>query len=126
MGGVRRRLSGGHLEFAMSDTRIRDAGQTLRYPAGKLLGIVDTRADFDRLVPALRDGGFDKIESLVGAEGVGLLERVGTFFFSDMEERVINRHIDELKAGHVIVAIAAPAGRVEEAVRLASQNGARR
>lgn len=110
----------------MSVTKVRDEGQTLRYPTGKLLGIVDSRADLDRLVPALRDGGFDKIEVLVGDEGVGLLERIGTFFFSDMEERVINRHIEELKAGHLIVAIKAPHDHVEEAVRIASQNGARR
>ncbi len=109
----------------MSVTTIRDEGQTLRYPTGKLLGIVDSRAQFDELVPALRTAGFDKIEALVGAEGVALLERVGTFFFSDMEERVINRHIEELKAGHVIVAIDAPHGRVDEAVRVASQHGAR-
>ena len=111
----------------MNVTRVRDEGQTLRYPTGKVLGIVDTRADFDRSVSALRDAGFDKIEALVGEEGVALLERVGTFFFSDMEERVINRHIEELKAGHVIVAItAAPQERVADAVRVASQNGARR
>lgn len=110
----------------MNVTSVRDEGQVLRYPTGKLLGIVDTRADFDRLVPALREEGFHKIQALVGEEGVALLERIGTFFFSDMEERVINRHIQELKAGHLIVAIEAPHDRVEEAVRLASQNGARR
>src|SRR5687768_10880477 len=109
----------------MSVTRVRDEGQTLKYPKGKLIGIVDTRADFDRLVPALRDAAFDKIEALVGEEGVGLLERIGTFFFSDMEERVINRHIEELKAGHVIVAIEAPHDRVAEAAS-SGPAGARR
>src|SRR5688572_4982383 len=121
-----RTILGWNKEVAMSVTRIRDEGQTLRYPTGKLLGIVDTRAQLDQLVPALRGAGFDKIEALVGEEGVGLLERIGTFFFSDMEERVINRHIEELKAGHVIVAIEAPHDRVAEAVRVASQSGARR
>jgi hypothetical protein len=62
----------------MNVTRVRDEGQRLRYPTGKVLGIIDTRADFDRLVSALRDAGFDKIEALVGEEGVALLERVGT------------------------------------------------
>jgi hypothetical protein len=113
-------------EVVMNVTEIRDEGQTLKYPKGKLLGIVDTRADCDRLVPALRDAGFTQIEALVGDEGVALLERVGTFFFSDMEERVINRHIQELKSGHVVVAIDAAADRVAEAVQVASRNGARR
>src|SRR3954452_12296473 len=110
----------------MSVTRLKDEGQKLRYPTGKVLGIVDSRADFDKLVPALEGAGFDRIEALCGDDGVALLERVGTFFFSDMEERVLARHIDELKAGHVVVAISAPAERVEDAVRVASQNGARR
>lgn len=43
-----------------------------------------------------------------------------------MEERVLTRHIEELKAGHIIVAIQAPADHVDEAVDVASQNGARR
>ena len=61
----------------MSVTRIRDEGQTLHYPTGKLLGIVDTRAQLDQLVPALRAAGLNKIEALVGEEGVALLERMG-------------------------------------------------
>ena len=55
-----------------------------------------------------------------------MLERVDGFFFSDMEDRVLARHIEELKAGHIIVAIEAPSDRVDEATRIASENGARR
>ena len=110
----------------MSVTRLTDEGQRLRYPSGKVLGVVEGRAEFDKLVPPLEAAGFDKIEVLCGDDGVALLERVGSFFFSDMEERVLKRHIEELKAGHFIVAITAPSDRVEEAVRVASQNGARR
>jgi hypothetical protein len=57
---------------------------------------------------------------------VQLLERVSTFFFSDMEERVLNRHIEELKSGSIIVGIESPSDRVDEAVRVAKQHGARR
>jgi hypothetical protein len=110
----------------MSFTRIRDEGQTLNVPTGKVLGIVDTRQEFDALIPALTSAGFGKVEALCGEEGVSLLERVNNFFFSDMEDRVLERHIDELKAGHTIVAIQTPADRVEEAVSIASHNGARR
>jgi len=110
----------------MSFKRIRDEGQTLTVPTGKVLGIVDTRDEFDRLVRALNTAGFDKVEALCGEEGVSLLERVDSFFFSDMEDRVLARHIDELKAGHIIVTIQAPTDRVEEAANIASQNGARR
>ena len=43
-----------------------------------------------------------------------------------MEDRVLARHIQELKAGHRIVAIDTPPERVDEATRIASENGARR
>jgi hypothetical protein len=51
---------------------------------------------------------------------------VDGFFFSDMEERVLARHIEELKTGHIIVAIEATSDRVDEANRIASKHGVRR
>jgi hypothetical protein len=107
-------------------TRIRDEGQTLSMPTGKVLGIVNTRAEFEAVAQALRSAGFNKITTLCGEEGVQLLERVGTFFFSDAEERVLNRHIDELKADHIVIGIETPSDRVDEAVGIATQHGARR
>lgn len=110
----------------MSVKKIHDEGQTLTVPTGKVLGIVDTRDEFDGLIRALNNAGFDKIEALSGEDGVSLLERADNFFFSDMEDRVLKRHIDELKAGHLIITIQAKADRIDEVVRVASQNGARR
>ncbi len=110
----------------MAISKIEDEGQTLTSPTGKLLGIVDTRANLDSLAVALKAAGFAKIECLAGDDGVALLERVDQFFFSDMEDRVLARHIEELKAGHKIVAIQAPPDRVEQATRIASEQGARR
>lgn len=109
----------------MSVTRIHDEGQTLSYPKGKVLGVVHTRAELDALVRALQSAGFEEIEALNGDEGVHLLERIGTFFFSDTEDQILAKHIEELKAGHTIVAIKTPSDRVDEAVRVASQAGAR-
>jgi hypothetical protein len=43
-----------------------------------------------------------------------------------MEDRVLERHIRELKAGHFIVGIETPSDRVDDAVRIATQHGARR
>ena len=107
-------------------TKIRDEGQTLKPPSGKMLGIVETRANLEALANSFKAAGFTKSEYLVGEEGVALLERVDGFFFSDMEDRVLARHIEELSAGHKIVAIEVPSDRVEEATRIASENGARR
>jgi hypothetical protein len=110
----------------MAVERIQDEGQTLDPPIGKILGIVDSQADFEKLTAALQSAGFDGIEALCGEDGVRLLERADMFFFSDMEDRVLGRHLEELKNGHVIIAIRTPKARVEEAVSIASRNGARR
>lgn len=112
----------------MAVQRIRDEGQTLRPPTGKLLGILDTRADFDNVVRAMKSVGLTSIEALCGDDGVNLLERVNssTFFFSDLEDRVLQRHIEELKAGNIIALIKVPADRIDEAAEVATQNGARR
>lgn len=110
----------------MSVEPMSDQGQTLSYPRGKVLGIVDTEAQFDDVVAALKKAGFDGITALHGEDGVQLLERVNGFFFSDMEERVLERHIQELKRGHFIIAIETPSSRAEEASNVASEHGARR
>lgn len=110
----------------MSVKRIHDEGQELPVPTGKVLGIVDTQEQFDVLIQALKTAGFDKVEALCGDEGASLLERVDNFFFSDMEDRALQWHIDAVKARQIVVAIQAPADRVDQAVEVASQNGARR
>src|SRR5690348_12369181 len=110
----------------MNIEKIPDQGQTLRVPTGKVLGIVDSRVDCEKVAAALAAAGFPKTQVLVGDEGVQLLERVSHFFFSDMEERVLRRHLEELRAGHAIIAVDAPSERVNDVVRVASANGARR
>ena len=91
-----------------------------------MLGIVETRAKLETLAAKLKAAGFTKIEYLIGEDGIVLLERVDGFFFSDMEDRVLARHIEELRAGHMIVAIEVPSDRVDEATRISSEHGGRR
>jgi hypothetical protein len=79
----------------MSVEPIRDQGQTLSYPRGKVLGIVDTQAQLDDVVAALKSTGFGGIRALHGEDGVGLLERVNNFFFSDLEDRVLEPRCDQ-------------------------------
>src|SRR5262245_10817571 len=108
----------------MTVTTIRDEGQTLSVPTGKLVAIADTREVFDEVAQALHADGFETIEALSGPEGVNLLERIHTFFFSDMEDRMLANHIKELKADHIIMLIETPSDRVNEAVTVARQRGA--
>jgi hypothetical protein len=110
----------------MSVKPISDQGQTLSYPRGKVLGIVNTQGELDDLVASLKKAGFEGIKVLHGEDGVQLLNRVNGFFFSDLEERVLERHIQELQEGHFIVAVETPSSRAEEAANLASEHGARR
>ena len=49
-------------ENSMSVKQIHDEGQRLRYPTGKILGIIDKPADVDRLARALESAGFRNIE----------------------------------------------------------------
>ncbi len=110
----------------MTIERIRDEGQTLDVPTGKVLGIVDTRAICENVAKSLKDAGFPKVEVLSGEDGIALLSRIDKFFFSDLEERILARHLEELREGHAIIAIETPSDRVDEAVRAASDLGARR
>ena len=43
-----------------------------------------------------------------GQEGVNLLERIHTFFFSYMEDRMLANHIEALKADHIIMSSRRP------------------
>jgi len=45
-------------DVSMGFERVSDEGQTLGVPTGKMLGIVNTRAEFDDVVQALRGAGF--------------------------------------------------------------------
>lgn len=108
----------------MSVKKIHDDGQSLEIPTGKVLCVVDSRAEFDQMVRGLEIAGIKKVEYLVGEEGLHLLERIDRFFFSDSEGPVLQRHIEELKAGHGVVAFEAESNQIEKAVDIASSNGA--
>ena len=110
----------------MSAEIIRDQGQNLRSPSGKVLGVVDSKEIGENVARSLQAAGFPPIQVLVGDDGIRLLERVDQFFFSDMEDRILKRHLEELRAGNAIIAITTPADRVDEAVQVASEAGARR
>jgi len=109
----------------MSVEPMSDQGQTLGYPSGKVLGVVDTQAQFDEVVAALERAGFDTIQALHGADGLQLLERVNSFFFNQYEERVLQRHIQELEQGHFVFSVETPSDRAKEAATIASEHGAR-
>lgn len=109
----------------MSVDPMSDQGQTLSYPSGKVVGVVDTQGQLDEVVAALKRAGFDGIQALQGADGLQLLERVDTFFFNQPVERVLQRHIQELQQGHFIFSVPTSSSRAKEAANVASEHGAR-
>jgi hypothetical protein len=86
-----------------------DHGQKLPPPAGKVIGFVDTKANFEAFTQSLQRVGFpaSRITSIHGEDGLHLLDRLKhkNFFFSDSEDSIIQASIDELKKGHYAVAV---------------------
>ncbi len=114
-----------HQQDFMTETAIRDEGQSMPTPRGKVLGVVETRERLNEIVAALAQAGFDKITTLHGDDGVHLLERVDDFFWGDAEGPILQRHIEELKAGNFIMSVVTPSDRAEEVADIAAAHGAR-
>jgi len=86
-----------------------DRGQKLAPPAGKVIGIINDKAQFEAFAEAVQAAGYpaSKITSLYGEDGIHLLQRLkeNTFFFGDSEDSVIQLSISELGQGHYAAAV---------------------
>ena len=101
---------------------IADHGQKLAPPAGKVIGFIGGKAEFEAFADAVRAAGYpaSKITSLYGEDGIHLLERLkkNSFFFGDSEDSVIQLSISELRQGHYATAV--DVADHEHAVQIAS------
>jgi hypothetical protein len=97
------------LEKTMTVEPISDHDQYLPPPAGKIIGFVNTNADFETFTKSLHSVGFpaSRITSIQGEDGLHLLDRLQhrSFFFSDCEDGIIRTSINELQKGHYAVAV---------------------
>jgi hypothetical protein len=86
-----------------------DHGQKLAAPAGKVIGFIDGKAEFEAFAEAVQAAGYPaaKITSLYGEDGIHLLQRLkdNSFFFGDSEDSVIQLSIKELGQGHYAAAV---------------------
>ena len=93
----------------MSSEPMVDHGQTLTPPAGKVIGFLDAKSEFEGFGETLRAAGYPEtsITSLCGEDGTQLLERLKqhNFFFGDSEDHIVARGFKELEQGHYVVAI---------------------
>jgi hypothetical protein len=105
----------------MADEPLSDHGQKLPPPAGKVIGFVDTKANFEAFTQSLHRVGFpaSKITSIHGEDGLHLLDRLKhrSFFFSDGEDGIVQMSIAELKKEHYAVAV--DIDNREDALRIA-------
>jgi hypothetical protein len=86
-----------------------DQGQKLTPPAGKVIGFISGKAEFEAFTKAVLAAGYSppQITSLFGDDGIQLLERLkkDNFFFGDSEDGVIKLGIRELQQGHYAAAV---------------------
>jgi hypothetical protein len=88
---------------------LTDHGQMLAPPAGKVIGFINGKSEFDAFAATVQAAGYpaEKITSLYGEDGIHLLERLkkNSFFFGDSEDSVIQLGIHELRQGHYAAAV---------------------
>jgi hypothetical protein len=88
---------------------ISDNGQQIAPPAGKVIGFIDDKPEYEAFAEAVRAAGYpaSKISSLYGEDGIHLLQRLkeNRFFFGDSEDSVIQLSLRELGQGHYAAAV---------------------
>jgi hypothetical protein len=86
-----------------------DHGQLMAPPAGKVIGFINGKSEFDAFAAAVQAAGYpaERITSLYGEDGIHLLERLksNSFFFGDSEDSIIQLSIHELRRGHYATAV---------------------
>src|SRR6266545_1989322 len=116
----------------------QELNRFLRYPARKVIGVVDTSGDLEAALSALRAAGFARewIQVFSGEEGLrcidprgqhhGLLGRLIRIIQSIGEEQEhMRRYEHELRAGHYLVVISVNDGEAERrrAATILSRHG---
>jgi len=93
----------------MTPEPVADHGQTIAPPAGKVIGFIDDKSEYEAFAKAVLAAGFPAaaITALYGEEGIHLLQRLkdNSFFFGDSEDNVIHLSIRELEQGHYAAAV---------------------
>lgn len=116
----------------MHDATERQLDLFLRYPTRKVIGIVDTPADLERLLGALAQAGVsrDAITVFSGDEGIraidptgahhGLIGRLTRVVQAIGEELAhMERYAEELRAGHYVVVVSTPDERSKRSAQAA-------
>lgn len=120
----------------MQEATQRQIDLFLRYPARKVIGLVDTPAALDRVIQALTKAGFTReaVKVFSGDEGIrsvdpdgvyhGLAGRLTRVIQAIGDEREhMERYEHELRAGYFLVVVSTPDQASKERAREAFREG---
>ena len=102
--------------------------ESMKSPIGKVIGVVETRAQFQAVSEALAKLGVQEVEVLEGANGINHLEddqaAVAQCILGDMEAEMVKRYLDAVKAGQIVFAATVEPEIADQAAETAKARGA--
>ena len=112
----------------MSLQPLKDEGQTLDKLDGRLIGVLDTRAQVDAAISALHSAGIPDSDLILlkGQDGINLIQRFekAQWFFSDLPDELVSRDKSVLAEGRYVLGIKVPNGRrAREIAALMKEHG---
>jgi hypothetical protein len=112
----------------MSLQPLKDEGQTLGRLDGRLIGVLDTRAQVDAAVSSLHGAGIpdSDLTLLHGQDGINLIQRFekGHWYFIGLPVNVVCRDKSVLAEGSYVLGIKVPNGRrAREIAALMKEHG---
>ncbi|MFM9964885.1 MAG: hypothetical protein ACKV2Q_27085 [Planctomycetaceae bacterium] len=97
-------------------------------PFGKVIGIVESRAQLQAVTAALSALGVQNIEVLDGAAGIksldGEQDAVANCFLGDMEADMVQRYRDAVKNGQIVFTAVVEPESADEAAEAVKAQGA--
>ncbi len=120
----------------MAEATQRQIDQFLRYPKGKVVGVIDSPPQLDAALTALAKLGFSKqgIEVFSGDEGIRRIDPKGKFhgligrltrIVQSLGEELwhLEQYEKELRAGHFLVVVSAKPERREDVGKTLKAHG---
>lgn len=110
-----------------TDNAITSA-ESVKSPIGKVIGVVETRAQLQAVSEALSKLGVQEFDVLEGTNGINHLEddqaAVARCFLGDMEAEMVRCYLDAVKAGRIVFAARVESEVADQAAETAKARGA--
>lgn len=97
-------------------------------PFGKVIGVVENRAQLHAVTEALSQLKVNDVEVLEGVKGINVLkgeeDAVAGCFLGDMEAEMVRCYLDAVQAGRIVFAARVDSGIADQAAETAKARGA--